>query len=318
MIRSLVKRILASRRFNALCRWWRVREIYFLVSPSFTPFVVAEAGDLRYAVRTRDLSVSRELFVRRGFDDEVMPRVLALLDHYGYQSARSKTFVDIGANIGTSVIPAVHTHGFARGIAFEPEPVNHQLIQVNALLNGVADRIVAHKFALSDRPGELVFEIAPENSGDNRVRTTHDAPASTTTRELHNESRRPTITVEATTFDILLDRRTLNLEDIGLIWMDTQGHEGHVLAGATRLLASDVPILMEYWPYALGRSGGQERLELLIREHYTHFIDVRDCPNSGVPVATPVDRLRQLRDKYQGVNLTDLLLVKAAAGSGKP
>jgi len=107
--------------------------------------------------------------------------------------------------------------------------------------------------------------------------------------------------------------------------MDTQGHEGHVLSGARTLLARDVPILFEYWPYALARAGGLEKLESIITEHYTHFVDVRDQKEGQTPVPTPVDQLPSLRAKYQGTDLTDLLLVKrlnvdapGQGGSGSP
>ncbi len=283
--------------------------MFFFLSPSFAPFIVAEGDKLKYLVRTHDLSVSRELFARGGFDDFVLPRAMAILEHYGYQTAKNQCFVDIGANMGTSVISAVNTIGFSKGIAFEPDPTNHLLIQVNALLNGIADRVTAHKLALSDADGNLEFELSPENSGDNRVRLHGNAA---TGPELHSESQRPTIRVEATTFDRLLDRGILNLAEIGIIWMDTQGHEAHVLAGASRLLQSDIPIVMEYWPYALQRAGGLERLERLIAEHYTHFLDIREQTDGVPPRATPVSELHLLRDKYPHVMLTDLLLTKRA------
>lgn len=305
-MRKLVKRFLNSSAFNNFCQRRRIREIFFFLSPRFTAFIAAEAKGLTYVVRTPDLSVSRELFVRRGFDDDVLPSVLSLLDHFGYSSCRRKTFVDIGANIGTSVIPAVHSFGFPHGIAFEPEPTNHQLIMVNALLNNVDKCITAHRLALTDNETQLVFEIAPDNSGDNRVRTT----TGNYQVELHQESSRPTISVQGTTFDRLLDRGVLTLDEIGLIWMDTQGHEGHVFAGATRLLQSDVPILLEYWPYALTRSGGIDRLDQQIQRHYTHFIDVREQPEGGPPIATPVNQIGLLREKYRETMLTDLLLLK--------
>ncbi|RPJ80913.1 MAG: hypothetical protein EHM18_17695, partial [Acidobacteria bacterium] len=47
----------------------------------------------------------------------------------------------------------------------------------------------------------------------------------------------------------------LSLEETGLVWVDIQGHEGHFLRGAQSLLRRGVPIVTEFWPYAIERSG---------------------------------------------------------------
>ena len=41
--------------------------------------------------------------------------------------------------------------------------------------------------------------------------------------------------------------------------MDTQGFEGHVLAGARKLIANNVPIVTEFCPYLLNRTNGLNR-----------------------------------------------------------
>ena len=56
--------------------------------------------------------------------------------------------------------------------------------------------------------------------------------------------------------------------EIGLAWIDTQGHEGHVLSGASRLIQANVPIVIEFWPYGLKRSGGYPLLrQFLARQN---------------------------------------------------
>ena len=138
-----------ERQFKSLVKKQRIREIFFL-SPEFTPYVIADVGDIRYLVRTQDLSVSRELFVRRGFDEDVVPHVLKALDRFKYSSARNKTFVDIGANIGSSTIPALVRYGFPNAIAFEPEPTNYELLSLNPQLNRVAARARTFNAALTN------------------------------------------------------------------------------------------------------------------------------------------------------------------------
>lgn len=44
-------------------------------------------------------------------------------------------------------------------------------------------------------------------------------------------------------------------DDIKLIWIDTQGHEGHVFGGGENLFSRDIPVVSEIWPYGLKRAG---------------------------------------------------------------
>lgn len=88
--------------------------------------------------------------------------------------------------------------------------------------------------------------------------------------------------------------------------MDVQGHEGHLLSGASRLLASTVPIVCEYWPYGLERAGGLERFHALVTAFRSRFADL-STPDVSV---LPISRLGALRGQYTGViGYTDLLLL---------
>ena len=40
-----------------------------------------------------------------------------------------------------------------------------------------------------------------------------------------------------------------------MIWMDTQGFEGHILAGARNALAARTPMVLEFWTFAMNRAG---------------------------------------------------------------
>ena len=49
-----------------------------------------------------------------------------------------------------------------------------------------------------------------------------------------------------------------------LAYLDAQGHEGHILAGARQLLDAHSPIAMEFWPYGLRRANSLQRVLGLI------------------------------------------------------
>ena len=112
------------------------------------------------------------------------------------------------------------------------------------------------------------------------------------------------------TFDDLVERGEINVEEIGLVWIDTQGHEGYVLSGAEKLTSANIPVVTEYWPDAIEKASGWELLETAIRTKYSHFLDLRmsDSTEDAEPVES--SRISEWRTKYVGVNLTDLLLMK--------
>ena len=61
-------------------------------------------------------------------------------------------FVDVGANIGTQTVHALRAGPFSRAVAFEPEPRNAKLLNMNLAANGMTARVtVFAKAAGADR-----------------------------------------------------------------------------------------------------------------------------------------------------------------------
>ena len=96
------------------------------------------------------------------------------------------------------------------------------------------------------------LELSEDNHGDHRVRT----ESRDNTQMVYDESRRDVVDVSTIPLDELLSRNKIDVEQIGLVWIDTQGHEGYVLSAAKSLEQAKVPIVLEFWPYGLKRSGG--------------------------------------------------------------
>jgi hypothetical protein len=81
---------------------------------------------------------------------------------------------------------------------------------------------------------------------------------------------------------------------LGLVWIDVEGHEAAVLAGAASL--GTVPVVIEYQPRLHPASG---RLHALIAERFDRIINLAD----GEDVS--LDRLERARV----TGATDLLLL---------
>lgn len=287
------------------------RAMFFDLAARFTPAVAVDSAGLRYWVSTADRFVGRETFLTGGFDDGAMERIMAALsEHVASFHLHGTTVLDIGANIGTTTVPLLRRFGARRAIVFEPEPSNVRLLAMNCLDNGVLDRVCIHAMALSDSDGEVTLALSPTNSGDHRVLVDGEQPAGDL-----DEALRATVSVPALRLDTLVERGDVALAELGLVWMDAQGHEGQILAGARRLLGGEVPIVTELWPYGLRRHGGLDRMCELLAEHYEAVVEMGAPERPMRPAVVPTSELDALVARYDGVSFTDLLLVPAHARS---
>jgi FkbM family methyltransferase len=164
-----------------------------------------------------------------------------------------KHFVDIGANIGTHSIYAVKNHLFEQAWCYEVERSNFNLLSANIAINKLAGKIECFHTGISDRTGTTTIELSDQNFGDHRIASEN------TDVEVCGESKWINSTATLTTLDDALKSINASAEDI-LIWIDTQGHEGHVFAGGSSFWATPGRkfVVCEYWPYGLERAGGAE------------------------------------------------------------
>lgn len=289
------------QRGRALVRW----AAFAGVRP-FSRTVSTDLDGIRYFVSTADQSVGRLLFMGVVPDGDLFGAFLALLGRLTGQPVLSgRTFVEVGANIGTTTLPALLRHDAGFVLAVEPAPECLQLLRANLAANGLDDsqaRVVA--VAASDSPGEAEFEVCSANSGDGRVRTT----AHNDGVDLYGEGRRPVVKVPLARLDDIIAAHKVSVADIGLVWIDTQGHEAQVLDGAPDLLASDTPIVLEYWPYGLRRAGGLDRLAELIGASGRRVVDLRASARADQVV--DVADVRSLTDRYGNESYTDLALLR--------
>jgi FkbM family methyltransferase len=284
-----------SRRRTAF-----VRELFFRLARRFTPVILVESKGGRFLVSTADHGVGMTLFMGEGAEQRALERAHTALDAVGCR-APGTMIADVGANIGTVAVPALNSFGYESAICFEPVPSNLELLELNLASNGLRERAEVIEVALSDRAGTASFEIATMNPSDARVRT--DVEGSTPCA--YGEESWETIEVPTATFDSVLESGEVLLDRLGLVWIDAQGHEARILAGASRLLAADIPVVIEFWPYGLRRAGGLESLLETISTAFGLFLDLDDPDRSP----RPATEVAQLASAYSGLSHTDLLLI---------
>jgi FkbM family methyltransferase len=281
------------------------------VAARFTPVLAVDREGLRLYVSTDDHVLGRRLFVyNHTAETDIQLTFDALRQIPGVaERLTDYTVLEIGANIGSHTVSLLKHYGAREVLAIEPSPANCELLRQNVVSNGVSERVRLLELALSDREGSVSLEISPTNSGDHRVRVDGGSANG-------SEASRETIDVRAASLDSLVETGEIELEGVGLVWLDAQGHEAHIFSGAQTLLGSDIPIAMEYWPYGLRRAGGLELLHQLIAEHYSHVLDIAPPDGSG-PRVVRADELPKLESEYgwdrsDGHDLgTDLILTKS-------
>src|SRR5262249_41359254 len=151
-----------------------------------------------------------------------LARAVQVLGEHGLGVAGT-VFVDVGAHIGTTTVAALRLYGFGRAIAVEPRPDNRTLLRVNLVLNDVGDGTTVLAIALGEREQEAALVLDEARSGGSHVAVAKDPGVR--------------VPVRIATIDRLVEQGELDPEEVGLLWVDAQGHEARVLAGASSLLA---------------------------------------------------------------------------------
>lgn len=206
------------------------REFFEQAAPFASMLAVDTGPGGQFFVRTEDLHIGRSLFVNGGRQEmEALEQATDLIrTSMGMEALAGTTLIDVGANIGTTTVPALLSGTFERALAIEPEPDNFSSLRLNVQLNGLESRVVAVRAAASDSTGSTRLVLTPGRSGKHRLRGPRDKDSDG-------------VDVPTTTVDDLLQREGISPADVGLLWIDAEGSEDRVLAGATAILDARRP-----------------------------------------------------------------------------
>jgi len=256
---------------------------------------------------SRDKLIGKYLYVDRAYERSYIESALGVLEHDGYLAPRSNgddVLLDVGANIGMICIALLGQRRFARALAAEPSPRNLRLLEHNVAQNGLRERVTIVPCALSSAEGELELELSDYNSGDNRIR--HDVSSGA-----FREEGREVVKVPVRTLDGVLAEQGVDARAVRLVWVDIQGHEGHFFRGARRTLTAGPPVVSEFWPYGILRSG-TSRAEYcrVVGELFTSFYHMRSSGAEKLPISA----IDSLFDRYAGPKeMCEVILVNDPA-----
>jgi FkbM family methyltransferase len=159
-------------------------------------------------------------------------------------------YVDVGANIGGLVVPvARHVGPAGRVVAIEASPRIAKYLADNVSVNRLANVTVCAVAADSESRGSVPFyEASSAQFGMGALTPFYGGTA---------------IAVRSERLEDLLE--SLGIDHVDVLKVDVEGFEGHVLAGAEKLLHGPHPpdILFEYYDWAeraAGTPGDAQRL----------------------------------------------------------
>lgn len=218
------------------------------------------------------------------------------------------TYLDIGANIGMTVVPVSQRFPDVQCFAFEPDPTNYKFLQKNVQMNCAIGAVTIFDVALFNENTRVRFELSPDNVGDHRVRLANDFPC------LEGEQGRAVIEVTA----YRLDDIDLALRGETFVKIDTQGAEPFIFEGGANTLSKAEAIFLEFAPYHMGRTNADPMIVVDFAKANFKFGQIFHAESEERSALEPINdvartlvaRARTARNDPKGY--CDVYLTKAA------
>lgn len=239
---------------------WAVAKAVGVLSPARK----IKVDETTYFICRTDDYISREFVRKGGYHKERLASAIRLLEAHRNDSRGA--VLNLGAHVGTTLIPMLQTGFFREGLAVEPAPKNAVLLKKNLETNGLSHHTRIARVAIGERLGKSVLHLSRTNSGNHTL----------CANKLVWNPFRPKVKVGLTTVDRLLADWGLEPKDVSLVAMDIQGYEEQAISGGRSLFSLSPALILEMDHHYLD---GQPRLHSLcqsLESHYQSFYDLDD------------------------------------------
>ena len=224
--------------------------------------------------------ISKRIFIDGKFDFEVLKKGLKYLD-----KKKKKYLINIGAHVGTTLIPAIKNKLFTKYIAFEPSLDNFRLLTANANINKIERNGKLFNLALSNRVSKgYLKKFDLNNSGDYRLTKKNNSSEEVMLNVLDNFSNKIT-------------------KKNCLIYIDAQGHEPEIFMGGQKTLKKKIPIIFELMPSIMTKKNPKILYNLI--KHYDYLTDLR---GSNLLKMNLVNFLKVYNNYTKRGSYTDLMI----------
>ena len=267
------------------------------------PYISVQADGLSFFFSNTDQAILNYIVEKkRIWAKDEMDFVLGFLESI---TESPINVIDIGANVGTSVIYFRNKLGKdSRFYAVEPVTENFNLLNANCAVNGFSD-IKTFRAGISDKPGEACMDINPTNMGNCKIAgTDNDKLVQCETDETYvGES------VKLVTLDSFVSENRINEGAFSLFWIDVEGHEPEVFRGGMNSFRNpDTAVFCEFNPRLYKHNGKYEGFLKDIKECFGKFICFEQH-ESGKYVFRDISEIDRVADEND-MKQCNLLLIK--------
>lgn len=243
----------------------------------------------------KDVYIPKKMYLtgKNFSEDEIKIFLQWTKEIYGSDiESTSGYFLDIGANIGTTCVYIGKRYPNIQCIAFEPDDENFRVLNANVKLNKL-DNVITVNAGLSNKVQQGKMRQFDDNRGRNYI-VYDDSP-----RQQYDDFEK----IEITTLDTFITKHEIRAEDIGFIWMDTEGFEPFVLDGAKALFRKKkIPMWMEFCGETIrNHDGSFELLRENLKMSYEKFRYIDKNGNVQNLSVDSLDYLLKDDNNYRGV-----------------
>jgi FkbM family methyltransferase len=146
-----------------------------------------------------------------------------------------RTFIDIGANVGTITLAVSNL--FERCIAVEPLPQTFSRLRLNVICRNI-NNVQLFPLALGEKEGQAYIY--------------YDSKCTDSASLVPHSFENKTL-IKVSTLDLILEES--KVRGPYFIKIDVQGYELKVFKGGKETLSKECLIISEFWPYGLKLSG---------------------------------------------------------------
>ncbi len=151
------------------------------------------------------------------------PRVEGQEMHKRANGLSGNVAIDIGAHIGSYTLPLART--FEKVIAFEPNPYNRYILNLNVKLNKLGN-VRVEPVALSNRTGVVRLYLQSDQGGTSSLNESHYG-----------------FRYDKTVWVNVLRLDDFKFQNVGFVKIDVEGEELRVLKGASETIEQSKPVL---------------------------------------------------------------------------
>jgi len=228
--------------------------------------VIEGKQGLKYEVASEHDLIAKHLLANGEYEPEVVQIAANLIEH------NPGCILDIGANIGTFVIPLANQFTHRQFYAYEVQPKIFDLLSENIKLNKLTN-VVAHDYGFAERTEHLKITVPDYSTEVNVGAFSLDKQVRETEYEVITQGEEAEIYIRP------LD--TCHLPPVGLIKMDVEGLELAVIAGGLFTLSNNnfPPLIFECWTW---KPWFMQRLSALLGAVESLGYKIQQCGNNFI------------------------------------